>query len=124
MDACSRRASSKREKSRAVCFAERVFSDSALKTVALYPAPSRTPAPSSTRSGVPLMAACGGTCSAEFVAYLGCLDMNEGKEEACRAPREALSRCMFAAAASARGQNRHKPPINYHLQKFIKGFKR
>ena len=66
----------------------------------------------------------GGACAAEFAAYLSCLDAQDGKEEACRAPREALSRCMFAAAASARGQNRHKPPINYHLQKFIKGFKR
>ena len=39
------------------------------------------------------------------------------------APREALSRCMYAAAANARN-NTHKVPINYHLQKFIKGFKR
>lgn len=65
----------------------------------------------------------GGSCSTEFVAYLACLDKEEGKEETCRVPREALSRCMYAAAANARN-NTHKVPINYHLQKFIKGFKR
>ena len=65
----------------------------------------------------------GGSCSTEFVAYLACLDVQDSKEEACRVPREALSRCMYAATANARN-NTHKVPINYHLQKFIKGFKR
>ena len=60
----------------------------------------------------------GGACAAEFAAYLSCLDAQDGKEEACRAPREALSRCMYAAKAAARqNASKHKVPINYHLQK-------
>lgn len=58
----------------------------------------------------------GGSCSAEFVAYLACLDRSQGNEDECRPLREALRKCMFAAHSGPKA-NRHKAPINYHLQK-------
>mmetsp|Transcript_9770 Transcript_9770/g.19757 ORF Transcript_9770/g.19757 Transcript_9770/m.19757 type:complete len:89 (+) Transcript_9770:65-331(+) len=65
----------------------------------------------------------GGSCAAEFATYLACLDRTQGNEEECKPLREALRRCMVAANTGPRA-NRHKPTINYHLQKFIKSFKR
>merc|ERR1712086_1186359 len=65
----------------------------------------------------------GGACSVEFTAYLTCLDKTQANEEECKTLREALRRSMYAANAGPRA-NRHVVPINYHLQKFIKSFKR
>eukprot|EP00321_Phaeocystis_globosa_P019313 CAMPEP_0118828638 /NCGR_PEP_ID=MMETSP1162-20130426/19139_1 /TAXON_ID=33656 /ORGANISM="Phaeocystis Sp, Strain CCMP2710" /LENGTH=147 /DNA_ID=CAMNT_0006759671 /DNA_START=25 /DNA_END=465 /DNA_ORIENTATION=+ len=64
----------------------------------------------------------GGACSEEFAAYLTCLDKTQANEEECKTLREALRRCMYVASSGAR-TSRHVVPINYHLQKFIKGFK-
>lgn len=65
----------------------------------------------------------GGKCAAEVVRYLACLDANGGDDTACKAPREALAKCMAAPRAGKLVSN-HKAPINYHLRKFLNTVKR
>ena len=61
-------------------------------------------------------------CGAEFIGYLGCLDVKTGSDANCAEQRRALAKCM--ADASSKHRSRHKAPINYHLNKFVQTFKR
>ncbi len=67
----------------------------------------------------------GAGCGPELAAYLACLDAKDRDEEACRGVRDALSKCMANAVETNRLHgSRHKLPVNFHLQKFAKAFKR
>ena len=67
----------------------------------------------------------GAGCGPELAAYLACLDAKDRDEEACRGVRDALSKCMANAVETNRLHGgRHKLPVNFHLQKFAKAFKR
>ena len=57
-----------------------------------------------------------GNCGPECISYLACLEKTSGDEVACKSARDALVKCM-ASAQSAVITSRHKPPVNYHLQK-------
>ena len=66
----------------------------------------------------------GAGCGPELAAYLACLEAKDRDEEACRGVRDALSRCMAAAVETNKHRSRHKAPVNFHLQKFVKSFRR
>ena len=71
------------------------------------------------------LAGGGAGCGPELAAYLACLDAKDRDEEACRGVRDALSKCMANAVETNRLHGgRHKLPVNFHLQKFAKAFKR
>ena len=57
-----------------------------------------------------------GNCGPECISYLACLEKTSGDEVACKSARDALVKCM-ASAQSTVITSRHKPPVNYHLQK-------
>ena len=61
-------------------------------------------------------AAIAGNCGPECISYLACLEKTSGDEVACKSARDALVKCM-AAAANTRVGSQHKPAINFHLQK-------
>ena len=60
-----------------------------------------------------------GNCGPEAVSFLACLERAGGDEQACKAARDALAKCMAGSANVRSGL--HKPPLNYHLQKVRAG---
>ena len=56
-------------------------------------------------------------CGAEMVGFISCLDLNNNDERQCKTARDSLMKCMEVAASSGLHRKKHKPPINYHLQK-------
>mmetsp|Transcript_16593 Transcript_16593/g.35633 ORF Transcript_16593/g.35633 Transcript_16593/m.35633 type:complete len:85 (-) Transcript_16593:573-827(-) len=63
----------------------------------------------------------GQNCGAEFMSYLACMDPETGSDAGCGQFKQALTACMERAKEY---KGRHKPPINYHLQQFLRRFKK
>mmetsp|Transcript_65810 Transcript_65810/g.130436 ORF Transcript_65810/g.130436 Transcript_65810/m.130436 type:complete len:89 (-) Transcript_65810:245-511(-) len=63
-------------------------------------------------------------CGAEMIGFLACLDANSNDDRQCAQAREALSACLGAAARQGNSRPRHKMPINFHLQQFLRNIKR
>eukprot|EP00326_Haptolina_ericina_P003781 CAMPEP_0181220048 /NCGR_PEP_ID=MMETSP1096-20121128/28624_1 /TAXON_ID=156174 ORGANISM="Chrysochromulina ericina, Strain CCMP281" /NCGR_SAMPLE_ID=MMETSP1096 /ASSEMBLY_ACC=CAM_ASM_000453 /LENGTH=87 /DNA_ID=CAMNT_0023312515 /DNA_START=80 /DNA_END=343 /DNA_ORIENTATION=+ len=63
----------------------------------------------------------GTNCGVQMAMFLACIEKNSMDDRACKAAKEALDLCMASATPL---KSKHKPTINYHLQKFIQAFKR
>ena len=55
-------------------------------------------------------------CGPEILSFLACMDAHGGDDIACKAAKNALARCMQSAVVRT-GATKHKPTLNFHLQK-------